>query len=98
MEISGQYQTPTTKILFNVNNNIHVFLTFRRKYVRTNFVEHFYEALSRVGLRVFLDSKELEKGKDIDSNLQTSIKTSDTLIPIVSKNYAESTWCLKKAA
>lgn len=115
MEISIQYQPPTTKILFNVNEKFHhyqppstkipldvnnkfnVFLSFRGDDVRKTFVDHLYESLCGAGLRVFLDSEELEKGKYIDSSLQAAIETSDILIPIFSKHYAESTSCLKEA-
>ncbi|GLJ27655.1 hypothetical protein SUGI_0542720 [Cryptomeria japonica] len=90
MEIAVQYQPPATKIPFDTNNKFNV--------VRTTFVDHLYESLSGEGLKVFLDSEELEKGIEIDSNLQEAIKTSDVLIPIFSKHYAESTWCLKEAA
>lgn len=98
MEIAVQYQPPATKIPFDTNNKFNVFLSFRGKDVRTTFVDHLYESFSGEGLKVFLDSEELEKGKEIDSNLQEAIKTCDILIPIFSKHYAESTWCLKEAA
>ncbi|GLJ27651.1 hypothetical protein SUGI_0542600 [Cryptomeria japonica] len=98
MEIAVQYEPPATKIPFDTNNKFNVFLNFRGKDVRTTFVDHLYESLSGEGLKVFLDSEELEKGKEIDSNLQEAIKTSDVLIRIFSKHYAESTWCLKEAA
>ncbi|GLJ27645.1 hypothetical protein SUGI_0542460 [Cryptomeria japonica] len=93
-----EYQPPTTKIPLAINNKFNVFLSFRGKDVRTTFVDHLYEALSGAGIRVFLDSEELEKGKEIDSSLQTAIGTSDIFIPIFSQHYAESTWCLKEAA
>ncbi|GLJ27657.1 hypothetical protein SUGI_0542740 [Cryptomeria japonica] len=93
-----QYQPPTNRIPFDVNNKFNVFLSFRGKDVRKTFVDHLYESLSGAGLRVFLDSEELEKGKDIDSSLQTAIETSDVFIPIFSQHYAESPWCLKEAA
>ncbi|GLJ06255.1 hypothetical protein SUGI_0034450 [Cryptomeria japonica] len=90
---------PSTSIIsFDLNNKFHVFLSFRGPDVRNTFVDHLYAALSAAGLRVFLDSEELEKGKGIDSSLQTAIQTSDILIPIFSKGYAESTWCLEEAA
>ncbi|XP_057855863.2 disease resistance protein RPV1 [Cryptomeria japonica] len=94
MEIN---QPSTSTIYFDVNNKFHVFLSFRGQDVRYTIIDHVYEALSSAGLRVFLDSEELEKGKDIDSSLQTAIETSDILIPVFSKGYAESTWCLKEA-
>ncbi|XP_059077626.1 disease resistance protein RUN1-like isoform X2 [Cryptomeria japonica] len=93
-----QYQPPINRIPFDVNNKFNVFLSFRGKDVRKTFVDHLYESLSGAGLRVFLDSEELEKGKDIDSSLQTAIETSDVFIPIFSQHYAESPWCLKEAA
>ncbi|GLJ27583.1 hypothetical protein SUGI_0541080 [Cryptomeria japonica] len=83
-------------IRFNVNNKFNVFLSFRGKDVRETFVDHLYESLSGAGLKVFLDSKELKKGKDINSSLQTAVETSDILIPIFSRHYAESTWCLRR--
>ncbi|KAH9326089.1 hypothetical protein KI387_006267 [Taxus chinensis] len=99
MEISApQYEPPPTHISFDGNNNFHVFLSFRGADVRKTLVDHLYEALTVAGLRVFLDSEELEKGKDIDSSLQRAIEKSHILIPIFSKRYAESRWCLEEAA
>ncbi|GLJ06265.1 hypothetical protein SUGI_0034570 [Cryptomeria japonica] len=98
MEIYTQYQPPTIKIPFDVTKKFHVFLSFYGKDVRKTFVDHLYESLCVAGLRVFLDSEDFKKGKDVDSTLKMPIETSHIVIPIFSRFYAESPWCLEEAA
>ncbi|GLJ06254.1 hypothetical protein SUGI_0034440 [Cryptomeria japonica] len=87
---------PSTSIIFfDVNNSFHFFLSFQGSDVRNTFLVIFTE-LSEAWLRVFLDNEEFEKGKAIDFSLQIAIESSDILIPIFSKGYAESTWCLEE--
>uniref|UniRef100_A0A0D6QZ20 ADP-ribosyl cyclase/cyclic ADP-ribose hydrolase n=1 Tax=Araucaria cunninghamii TaxID=56994 RepID=A0A0D6QZ20_ARACU len=97
MDGFNSYVPPTTKISFQSDKRFHVFLSFRGKELRETFVNHLYEALSAAGLRVFLDTKELKRGEFIDESLKAAIKSSAIRIPIFSKCYAESVWCLREA-
>eukprot|EP01018_Ginkgo_biloba_P005661 Gb_24679 [translate_table: standard] len=76
------------------NERFDVFLSFRGRDTRKTFVGHLDHFLSAAGVLVFLDSKKLEKGKKIEMSLMHAIRNSDILIPIFSKNYAYSSWCL----
>lgn len=71
-----------------------VFLSFRGEDTRKNFTGHLYTALIRERINVFLDDKELEKGKPISSELLDAIKKSRISIVVLSRNYASSSWCL----
>ncbi|GLJ11049.1 hypothetical protein SUGI_0141350 [Cryptomeria japonica] len=66
--------------------------------VRKTLVNDLFQALSAAGLNVFIDSEKLEKGEIIDVSLERAIERSVIRIPIFSKGYAYSVWCLKEAA
>ncbi|GLJ50768.1 hypothetical protein SUGI_1081350 [Cryptomeria japonica] len=66
--------------------------------VRKNLVDHLYEALTAAGLNVFLDTHKLKKGEIIGLSLERAVESSAIRIPIFSKEYADSVWCLKEAA
>ncbi|XP_057829766.1 disease resistance protein L6 [Cryptomeria japonica] len=93
-----QYKPPTTRLAFQSNNRYDVFLSFRGPDVRKTLVDHLYEALTQAGLNVFLDTDKLEKGEIIGLSLDSAIESSAIRIPIFSKGYADSAWCLKEAS
>ncbi|KAF3777089.1 TMV resistance protein [Nymphaea thermarum] len=72
-----------------------VFLSFRGKDTRKGFTGHLYDRLKLHGVSAFKDSEDLEKGKEINKLLDY-IKGSMIFMPIFSKRYAESKWCLKE--
>ncbi|KAJ9542510.1 hypothetical protein OSB04_029016, partial [Centaurea solstitialis] len=71
-----------------------VFLSFRGEDTRYNFVDHLYNALVRSGLTTFKDDEMLKKGKEISPELLESIKESSCAVVVLSKDYANSSWCL----
>ena len=75
-----------------------VFLNFRGLDVRRGFVSHLYDALTSAGFSVFLDSHQMKRGDDISAALHHAIQVSHILIPIFSRSYAQSAWCLKEAS
>ncbi|XP_059068038.1 disease resistance protein RPV1 isoform X1 [Cryptomeria japonica] len=93
-----EYVPPTTKIPFQSDKEYHVFLSFRGEDVRKNLVDHLYQALTAAGLHVYKDDDKLEKGDLIWPSLERAIESSAVLIPVFSRGYAESTWCLNEAA
>ncbi|GLJ50787.1 hypothetical protein SUGI_1081720 [Cryptomeria japonica] len=93
-----EYAPPTTKIPFQSDKEYHVFLSFRGEDVRKNLVDHLYQALTAAGLHVYKDDDKLEKGDLIWPSLERAIESSAVLIPVFSRGYAESTWCLNEAA
>ncbi|KAJ0913301.1 putative TIR domain-containing protein [Helianthus annuus] len=70
-----------------------VFLSFRGEDTRNNFVDHLYNALVQKGIHVFKDDKMLPLGKPISTELLQAIEDSRFAVVILSKNYANSSWC-----
>ncbi|KAF8019338.1 hypothetical protein BT93_G0113 [Corymbia citriodora subsp. variegata] len=75
-----------------------VFLSFRGPDTRLTIVDSLYEAIKNAGIRVFKDDEELRIGKEIGGSLMQAINESRIYIPIFSKNYASSKWCLCELA
>ncbi|XP_042509312.1 disease resistance protein RUN1-like [Macadamia integrifolia] len=75
-----------------------VFLSFRGEDTRTNFTDHLYNALCDRGIHTFRDNEELRIGEKVDLALRSAIHQSRIAIPILSKNYATSKWCLRELA
>ncbi|KAL7217222.1 hypothetical protein ACSBR1_029019 [Camellia fascicularis] len=71
-----------------------VFLSFRGKDTRDNFVSHLYAALALKGIHTFKDDEKLERGKEISPELRKAIRESRFSIVVLSKNYASFRWCL----
>ncbi|XP_056162384.1 disease resistance protein L6-like isoform X1 [Syzygium oleosum] len=79
-------------------NDYEVFLSFRGKDTRKGFTDHLYNSLADAGIHVFKDNNELPVGEEIGPELLCGITQSKILIPIISKNYASSKWCLHELA
>ncbi|GKE51977.1 Toll/interleukin-1 receptor domain-containing protein, partial [Tanacetum coccineum] len=71
-----------------------VFLSFRGKDTRKNFVDHLYYALQHKSIHTYKDDERIKKGKTISDELLKAIKDSKFYIIVFSKNYASSSWCL----
>ena len=75
-----------------------VFISFRGKDTRNNFMDHLFNALKGKGIHTFRDGEELKKGKAIGTKLLEAIKESKFAVIILLKDYASSTWCLDELA
>ncbi|XP_043691768.1 disease resistance protein L6-like [Telopea speciosissima] len=75
-----------------------VFLSFRGEDTRNTFTGHLYNALDDAGIHTFKDDERLRTGEEIGPELVSAIEQSRISIPIFSKNYASSKWCLKELA
>ncbi|XP_039156354.1 disease resistance protein RPV1-like [Eucalyptus grandis] len=73
-----------------------VFLSFRGEDTRTSFTDFLYTSMIDAGIRVYKDDKELRKGENFGPKLLQAINQSKISIPIFSKGYASSVWCLKE--
>ncbi|KAK7281177.1 hypothetical protein RIF29_08927 [Crotalaria pallida] len=73
-----------------------VFLSFRGKDTRKNFVSHLHSALSNAGINTFLDDEKLERGEELGPELMRAIETSRICIIVFSQMYVESSWCLNE--
>ncbi|OWM63703.1 hypothetical protein CDL15_Pgr008246 [Punica granatum] len=75
-----------------------VFLSFRGSDTRKRFTDFLYNSLKDSGVHVFRDDEELRVGEEIGPELLEGIRNSKISIPIFSKDYASSKWCLKELA
>ncbi|XP_031380271.1 TMV resistance protein N-like [Punica granatum] len=75
-----------------------VFLSFRGSDTRKGFTDFLYSSLKDAGVHVFRDDEELRVGEEIGPELLEGIRNSKISIPIFSKDYASSKWCLKELA
>ncbi|XP_056168036.1 disease resistance protein RPV1-like [Syzygium oleosum] len=71
-----------------------VFLSFRGPDTRRDITDYLYHSLIDAGIRAFRDNEELRVGEEIGPELLQAIKQSKISIPIFSKEYAASKWCL----
>ncbi|KAG6627321.1 hypothetical protein CIPAW_15G119500 [Carya illinoinensis] len=74
--------------------NHDVFFSFRGKEVRHKFISHLNSALRQSGIKTYMDGVDLERGEQISFELFKAIEESRISIIVLSKNYAESRWCL----
>ncbi|XP_039165966.1 TMV resistance protein N-like isoform X4 [Eucalyptus grandis] len=75
-----------------------VFLSFRGPDTRLTITDSLYAAMIRAGICVFKDDEELRVGEEIGGELLRAISNSKIYIPIFSKDYASSKWCLREVA
>ncbi|KAF8017208.1 hypothetical protein BT93_H2410 [Corymbia citriodora subsp. variegata] len=73
-----------------------VFLSFRGPDTRSGFTDFLYTSMIDVGIRAYRDDEELRVGEEIGPELLRAINQSKISIPIFSKGYASSVWCLKE--
>ncbi|XP_059645475.1 disease resistance protein L6-like isoform X2 [Cornus florida] len=71
-----------------------VFLSFSGSDTRYSFADFLYTSLIDKGVRTFRDVDELRQGEKIGPDLLKAITESSISIPIFSKKYACSKWCL----
>ncbi|KAF8018999.1 hypothetical protein BT93_H3775 [Corymbia citriodora subsp. variegata] len=71
-----------------------VFLSFRGLDTRNDITDILYTGLIDAGIQAYRDNEELHVGEEIGPELLQAIKQSKISIPIFSKNYAASQWCL----
>jgi hypothetical protein len=77
-------------------NYYDVFVSFRGKDTRYNFIDHLFAAFQRKGIFAFKDDTNLNKGESIAPELLHEIEGSKIFVVVFSKNYASSTWCLRE--
>ncbi|XP_057744471.1 disease resistance protein RPV1-like [Arachis stenosperma] len=73
-----------------------VFLSFRGKDTRSNFMSHLHASLENASIYVFKDDDEEARGENISLSLLKAIGESRISIIILSPNYADSKWCLQE--
>ncbi|XP_010494627.1 PREDICTED: disease resistance protein RPS4-like [Camelina sativa] len=73
-----------------------VFINFRGKELRRNFISHLERALRKESINVFIDNHE-RMGRDLRI-LFTRIQESKIVVAVISSMYTESEWCLDELA
>jgi hypothetical protein len=76
----------------------HVFLSFRGEDTRKNFTDHLYTALKWAGIHVFRDDDAIERGADIECEVEKAIRQSKMSLIVFSSDFASSSWCLDEVA
>lgn len=74
----------------------HVFINHRGPDTKLNMAGHLYNRLHNLGLQVFLDKEEMEKGDFFTSQIAAAIRAASVHIAIFSPGYADSEWCLNE--
>ncbi|KAK7286788.1 hypothetical protein RJT34_22021 [Clitoria ternatea] len=73
-----------------------VFINFRGKDTRKNFVSHLHSALANAGVNTFLDDAMFPTEIELKEELFRAIEGSRICIVVFSKSYTESSWCLNE--
>ncbi|XP_031380260.1 TMV resistance protein N-like isoform X2 [Punica granatum] len=93
-----QPSSPSSSSPAEPGQEFEVFLSFRGEDNRKTFTDCLYHSLTDAGIRAFRDNEELHVGEEIAPKLMRSIKQSKICIPIFSKVYASSKWCVMEVA
>eukprot|EP00253_Pinus_taeda_P002727 PITA_02727 len=79
----------------NTNSYVYqVFLNHRGPDVKEGLATDIYNGLKKLGLSVFLDQPELQRGEKLKPQIEGAIRTASVHVAIFSPNYAQSRWCL----
>jgi len=89
--ISSQYSSIST----NATTQYDVFVSFRGKDIRRDFLSHLIEAFHRKKIKAFVDNV-LKRGDEIPQSLVKGIEGSLISLIIFSQDYASSRWCLEE--
>ncbi|XP_048134075.1 uncharacterized protein LOC115727736 [Rhodamnia argentea] len=73
-----------------------VFLSFRGPDTRSGITDFLHTSLLAAGIHTFKDDEELRVGEEFGPELLKAIGQSKVAIPILSKDYASSKWCLNE--
>ncbi|KAJ4976632.1 hypothetical protein NE237_001738 [Protea cynaroides] len=88
----------TSSVLSGGSSSYDVFINFRGVDTRENFVYLLSNAFRKDGIHTFIDSEELGEGEEICPSLLRVIQRSKISIPVFSKRYADSKYCLLELA
>ncbi|XP_056159741.1 uncharacterized protein LOC115693992 [Syzygium oleosum] len=78
------------------HSQCQVFLAFRGPDTRYGFAAYLYISLVAAKIRVFYDDDTSIIGKVISDELMNAIDHCKISIPILSENFASSSWCLRE--
>ncbi|KAL3745591.1 hypothetical protein ACJRO7_014673 [Eucalyptus globulus] len=93
---SSQQNGSSSSTFMSSGYDYDVFLSFRGLDTRLGITNVLYTRLSGAGIHTFKDDEELHVGKKFETELVKAICQSKIAIPIFSKDYASSKWCLNE--
>ncbi|XP_039158536.1 TMV resistance protein N-like [Eucalyptus grandis] len=73
-----------------------VFVSFRGKDLRRNFISHLFSALRQATIQYFSDNAREDIGEEIRSKLFKAIWHARIALIVFSRNYADSKWCMNE--
>lgn len=73
-----------------------MFLNFRGKDTRQGFVSCLAHCLEKLHINFFYDDKSIREAGKIPDEIVKAIEIAKIYIPIFSRNYASSNWCLRE--
>ncbi|XP_039172552.1 TMV resistance protein N-like [Eucalyptus grandis] len=79
-----------------LGRDYEVFLSFRGPDTRLTITDSLHAGMIQAGIHVFKDDEELRVGEEIGGELLRAISNSKIYMPIFSKDYASSKWCLRE--
>jgi len=71
-----------------------VFLSFKGEDSHVKFISHLNSSLRNAGIYVFKDDDGIERGDQISVSLLQAIGQSRISIVVLSRNFANSKWCM----
>ncbi|XP_039688481.1 disease resistance protein RUN1 isoform X2 [Medicago truncatula] len=93
---SSDFSDFSDDIISSRTRKYDVFLSFRGEDTRASFTSHLTFSLQNAGIIVFKDDQSLERGEHISTSLLQAIEISRIAVIVFSKNYADSSWCLRE--
>lgn len=73
-----------------------IFISYSRE--DENFAEHFSQLLSAIGIRPWIDNRNLTRGAHFDSRIEEGIQDSSALLVLLSPRSVVSRWVLDETA
>ncbi|XP_048129025.1 jacalin-related lectin 4-like [Rhodamnia argentea] len=73
-----------------------VFVSFRGKDLRRNFISHLFSALRQASIQYFSDNAREDIGEEIKSKLFRAIWHARISLIVFSRSYADSKWCMNE--
>lgn len=92
--VSSMIGYPSTMEKFGTD--YEVFLNFRGSDTRQGFASTLHHFMTEAKVNVFMDSEAIHVGHGISGELERAIKGCNIYIPIFSRDYASSPWCLRE--
>ncbi|KAJ4943990.1 hypothetical protein NE237_016314 [Protea cynaroides] len=77
-------------------SKFQVFLSYRWMDTGNTFTGFLRRSLKRENIHVFKDNENLPRGEQRLPNLIQLVESSKITIPVISKGYTDSKWCLKE--